>query len=289
MPQIPALLLCAALAVGCGSLESTAGSVATAADAVDRSGRFDSVAAFELLADQVARGPRPAGSPQSRALAGDLRRELPRGRFQAVPGGLRNVIGVVKGRDPKRQVALAAHYDTKDIPGFVGANDGASGTAIVTELARTIDRRELGPTVVFMLFDGEEAPSGVPDSQFYEAGLRGSRVAARKYRDLESMILLDFVGDRNLTIPREATSDPRLWRALRRAAGRTGNGAVFPGGIGPSVTDDHTPFLEGGTPAIDLIDFEFDCFHRVCDDLDAVSRASVEAVGESVYRLLRSM
>lgn len=288
MRQVPALLLCALLTIGCGSGESTAGSVASASETRDR-GRFDSAAAFELLVDQVERGPRPAGSPQSRALAEDLRRELPRGRFQRVPGGLRNVVGIVEGRNPKRRVALGAHYDTKDIPGFVGANDGASGTAIVTQLARTIDRHELEPTVVFMLFDGEEAPRGVPDSQFYAAGLRGSRVAARKYRDLESMILLDFVGDRDLAIPRETNSDPGLWRQLRRAAERAGHGEVFPPGPGPTVTDDHTPFLERGVPAIDLIDFEFDCFHRVCDDLGAVSRESVEAVGESVYRLLRSL
>ncbi|MDP9491534.1 MAG: M28 family metallopeptidase, partial [Actinomycetota bacterium] len=134
--------------------------------------RFDERAAFELLREQVRLGPRPAGSPASRKLAERLRRLLPRGRFQAVPGGLRNVIGVVPGRNPARTVVVGAHYDTKDIPGFVGANDGASGTATVVELARSIRPRQLRPTVVFILFDGEEAPRGVPDEEFEKHGLR---------------------------------------------------------------------------------------------------------------------
>ena len=76
---------------------------------------------------QVALGPRPAGSRASRVLAGRIRRKLPRGRFQAVPGGLRNVIGSVPGRTGRQPVVIGAHYDTKDLPGFVGANDGAVG------------------------------------------------------------------------------------------------------------------------------------------------------------------
>ena len=62
------------------------------------------------------------------------------------------------GRDPSRTVVVGAHYDTKDLPGFVGANDGAGGTALVVELARTFEPRELRPSVVFILFDGEESP-----------------------------------------------------------------------------------------------------------------------------------
>ena len=94
---------------------------------------------------QVRLGPRPAGSPASRKLAAQLKAELPNGRFQAVPGGLRNVVGFVPGRDPSRTVVVGAHYDTKDLPGFVGANDGAGGTALVVELARTVKPRELRP------------------------------------------------------------------------------------------------------------------------------------------------
>ncbi|MEA2309451.1 MAG: glutaminyl-peptide cyclotransferase, partial [Thermoleophilaceae bacterium] len=132
---------------------------------------------------QVGYGPRPAGSPASRRLAARLRAMLPRGRFQAVPGGLRNVIGVVPGKDPRRTVVVGAHYDTKDLPGFVGAIDSASGTAVAVQLARTLRPREARPTVVFALFDGEESPRGTPDTEpaFERRGLRGSRVAARAY------------------------------------------------------------------------------------------------------------
>src|SRR5689334_25165067 len=100
---------------------------------------------------QLAYGPRPAGSPQLRALGERLKAALPHGRYEAVPGGLRNVIATVPGRDRSDVVVVGAHYDTKDIPGFLGANDGAAGTAIVMELARHLPPRRLRPTVVFAL------------------------------------------------------------------------------------------------------------------------------------------
>jgi glutaminyl-peptide cyclotransferase len=248
--------------------------------------RFDGAAAFRLLRRQVELGPRPAGSPESRRLARLLRRVVPRGRYQEVPGGLRNVVGTVRGREPG-YVVVGAHYDTKDIPGFVGANDGASGTAVVAELARTIRRPR--HAVRFVFFDGEESPRGVPDSQFEEEGLRGSKVAARAFADARAMVLLDFVGDRRLSIPREANSDPGLWRKLRAAARRVGAGRVFPSGTMGAVSDDHIPFLAAGVPSIDLIDFTFPCWHRRCDDMSAVSQRSVDAVGETIYELLRTL
>jgi glutaminyl-peptide cyclotransferase len=261
-----------------------AGSAGTAT--VDR---FDERRAFSLLREQVELGPRPAGSAASQKLAQRLKRLLPRGRFQAVPGGLRNVIGVVPGRNPRRTVVVGAHYDTKDIPGFVGANDGASGTATAVELARTIKPRQLRPTVVFILFDGEESPRGTPDEQFERYGLRGSKVAARTYAHAEAMILLDFVGDRDLSTPREANSNRRLWASLRAAAKRTGNARHFPPATTGAVVDDHVPFIRAGVPSIDLIDFDFACWHRTCDDMSAVSPRSLNATGETVLALLRSL
>jgi hypothetical protein len=252
-----------------------------------RADRFDRAAAFALLREQVELGPRPAGSPTSRRLAERLRELLPAGRFQAVPGGLRNVVGEVPGRDAGRRVVVGAHYDTKDLPGFVGANDAASGTAVAVQLARTLRPRQIGPTVVFALFDGEESPPGAADSEFEERGLRGSKVAARRLGDAEAMILLDFVGDRDLRIPREANSDEGLWQRLRAAAARVGAAREFPPETAGPVSDDHLPFLEQGVPAIDLIDFSFPCFHRRCDDLSAVSERSLDLTGETVLELLR--
>ena len=251
--------------------------------------RFDARAAYAWVRRQVRLGPRPAGSPASRALAERIRRALPRGRFGAVPGGLRNVIGSVPGRARGRTVVVGAHYDTKDLPGFVGANDGASGTAVLIQVARSVKPRRLRPTLVFIAFDGEESPAGTPDEQFEHFGLRGSKAAAPRYRGAEAMILLDFVGEHGLRIPREELSDAALWQRLRAAARRVGVGSVFPEGTQGAVLDDHVPFQRQGVPSIDLIDFDFACFHRVCDDLSQISIRSLDAVGETVLELLRRL
>ncbi|MFL5970918.1 MAG: M28 family metallopeptidase [Gaiellaceae bacterium] len=250
-----------------------------------RQDRFDSAAAWGFLKRQIALGPRPAGSQKSRELAEILRRSIPNGRFQAVPGGLRNVVGTIPGRNPRRKVVLGAHYDTKDLPGFVGANDAASGTAVVRQLARAIKPRQLRPTLIVLFFDGEEAPHG-KDAQFERYGLRGSKVAARTFRSAEAAIILDFVGDRELAIPREQFSNRRLWGRLRRASGHTGFARHFPAREQGAVLDDHVPFIRAGVPAIDLIDFDFDCWHRTCDDLTAVSPRSLNAVGETMLAFL---
>jgi Zn-dependent M28 family amino/carboxypeptidase len=247
--------------------------------------RVDEQAAWARLVRQVKLGPRPAGSATSRKLAGELKTALPRGTFQKVPGGLRNVVGFVRGRDASRTVVVGAHYDTKDLPGFVGANDGASGTALVVELARTIKPKQLRPSVVFILFDGEESPDDAQD--FMTTGLRGSRAAAPRYKHAEAMILLDFVGDRDLSLPREGYSDPALWNRLRAAARRVGTAAVFPPTTQLAIADDHLPFQKLGVPSIDLIDFDYACWHRTCDNLSRVSMRSLDAVGETVFELLR--
>lgn len=250
--------------------------------------RFDEQAAWSFLKRQVAIGPRPAGSRTSRELAEILRRSIPNGRFQAVPDGLRNVVGTIPGRNPRRKVVLGAHYDTKDLVGFVGANDGASGTAVVRQLARAIKPRQLRPTLIVVFFDGEEAPRG-KDAQFERYGLRGSKVAARAFRSAEAAIVLDFVGDRELAIPREQISNRRLWGRLRAASRRTGFARHFPAREQGAVLDDHVPFIRAGVPAIDLIDFDFDCWHMPCDNLTAVSPQSLNAVGETMMAFLADL
>jgi hypothetical protein len=250
--------------------------------------RFEEQSAWGFLKRQVALGPRPAGSAKSRELAEILRRSIPNGRFQAVPGGLRNVVGTIPGRNPRRKVVLGAHYDTKELPGFVGANDAASGTTVVRELARTIQPRRLRPTLVIVFFDGEEAPPG-KDAQFERYGLRGSKVAARAFRSAEAAIVLDFVGDRELAIPRDQFSNRRLWGRLRASARRTGFARHFPVREQGAVLDDHVPFIRAGVPAIDLIDFDFGCWHMRCDNLKAVSPQSLNAVGETMMAFLADL
>lgn len=259
-----------------------------AAAPAGRVDRFDERRAFAELRRQVEMGPRPAGSAMSRELAERLRRALPRGRFEELPGGLRNVVGSVRGRRPA--VVVAAHYDTKDLPGFVGANDGAGGTAAVLELARVLrrTRRPAGaPEIRFVLFDGEESPDDSRD--FYTTGLRGSRpYAAAHVREIRALILLDFIADKDLRIPREVGSDPKLWARLRAAARRVGAAGAFPDEEAGEVLDDHTPFTRRGIPAIDLIDFTFPCWHKRCDDMSAVSMRSLDRSGEAVLELLRT-
>jgi glutaminyl-peptide cyclotransferase len=264
--------------------------VRTAATARLKVDRFDGARAFAELRRQVEMGPRPAGSAASRRLAARIRRALPRGRYEPLgPAhpGLRNVVGSLPGSEPA--VVVAAHYDTKAIPGFVGANDGAGGTAAVLELARVLRRtkRPAGaPELRFVLFDGEEATSD--DADFYRSGVRGSRAYARRHKgELRAVVLLDFVADKDLRIPREQGSDPKLWARLRAAARRVGAQAAFPALKRSEITDDHTPFTRDGVPAIDLIDFEFPCWHRRCDDMSAVSRHSLDVSGEAVLELLR--
>ncbi|HYM59198.1 MAG TPA: M28 family metallopeptidase [Solirubrobacteraceae bacterium] len=253
-----------------------------------RTDRFDARRAFAELRHQVEMGPRPAGSAASRRLAARLRRALPRGRYEAVRGGLRNVVGHVPGRLPA--IVVAAHYDTKRLPGFVGANDGAGGTAAVLELARVLGRapRPAGaPELRFVLFDGEEATNDKAD--FLLSGVRGSRAYAQRHRgELRALVLLDFVADRDLRIPREEGSNPELWARLRAAARRVGSLATFPDDRVGEVTDDHTPFARAGVPAIDLIDSDFPCWHKPCDDMSAVSQRSLDLSGETVLELLRS-
>jgi hypothetical protein len=262
---------------------------AAPATATKVANRFDGPAAYKLLELQLSYGPRPAGSTQSRKLAERLRKLMPQGRFQKVPGGLRNVVGTVPGRDPQKYVVVGAHYDTKDQAGFLGANDGAGGAAALVQLARQLRPRTLKHTVKFVLFDGEESPRGVPDEQFLQRGVRGSKVAAKAFRKAQAMILLDFVADKDLALPREGTSDIELWARLRKAAVRAGVGRYFPNSSGVGIQDDHTPFLQRGVPSIDLIDWDFPCYHRTCDNLSAVSEKSLDASGEAVAALLATL
>ena len=254
--------------------------------------RFDEDRAFALLRRQVERyGWRPAGSRALRRLAEDLRRRLPQGRFEPLGPDhrrLRNVVGTVPG--PAPAIVIGAHYDVEARPkGFVGANDGAAGTAAVVELARVFARTKRpddAPELRFVLFDGEEEAAGCDD--FAECGLRGSRAYVRAHagEDIQAMILLDYVGSKRLRLPREGSSDELLWTRLREAARRVGVARVFPLTSDTSLLDDHTPFLEEGIPAIDLIDWQYPYTDTMRDTVDKTSADSLDVVGETVADLL---
>jgi glutaminyl-peptide cyclotransferase len=300
-----AVLVACALA-GCGSDDGPAASPEAATPATvsapaagraqrDTGDRFSGPRAFALLREQVEDyGWRPAGSPALRRLAVRLRTLMPRGRFESVPGhpGLRNVVGSVPGRGPA--LVVGAHYDVEAAPeGFVGANDGAAGTAAVVTLARAFARAPRprnARALRFVLFDGEEEPAGC--EPFVECGLRGSKAyAARHAAETHALVLLDYIAEKKgLRFKREVGSNAALWAQLRRAARAVGAGALFP--LEPSgqvIVDDHWPFLQRGVRAIDIIDFDYPQRDSLEDDLDAVSERSLDAVGEAVYALVATL
>jgi hypothetical protein len=252
--------------------------------------RFDAPRAFALIRRELSYGQRPAGSSQLRRLAEVLRRELPNGHFEPVPGhpGLRNVVGTIPGRAPA--IVVGAHYDSEYHPnGFVGANDSAAGTAAVVELARDL-RSTSGREVRFVLFDGEEEGPGCPNARFATCALRGSRayVAAHR-REVGQMVLLDYIANKGVRLPREGSSDPALWARVRAAASEVGVGTVFPPTDQVTIYDDHTPFLRAGIPAVDLIDFSYRYADGLKDTIDKLSVASLDAVGETVFALVSEL
>ena len=250
---------------------------------------FDEARAYALVKLQLSYGPRPAGSPAERAVARVLVRMLPHGHFEPVPGGLENIVGGLPGRQPA--IVIAAHYDTTPVPGYLGANNSATGVAAVIEMARDLarDPRRSGQrAIVFALFDGEEAPV-YPPPDFLAEALRGSRAYVAAHRaSTREMVLLDFIALHGESLPRDAGSNATLWSQLRAAARRAGTLSYFPDAVGEAIYDDDTPFNQAGIPAIDLIDFNYPCWQKVCDDLTQVSQPSLAAVGRTVLALLRS-
>jgi len=248
---------------------------------------FDGRYAYQLTKLQLSFGPRPAGSAAQRAAAARLVKLLPGGHFEAVPGGLRNIVGQVPGRLPA--ILLVAHYDTTPVPGYLGANNSAAGVGAVIAIANALrsDPPRPGQVAVrFLLTDGEEAPAGFSD--FYAEGLRGSKAyVAGHARELREVIVLDFIALHDLRLVRDRTSDAQVWSRLRGAAVRARTSALFPAGEQGAVIDDHTPFLEAGIPAIDLIDFRYRCWQKLCDDLSQVSQANLQKVGSTALELIR--
>ena len=306
---IPAVALAALAPVACGGGDGAGEGAepATGASTAAEADRFDAERAMRDLRAQVRFGPRPAGSEANRRMTRFLARRLREAGVERVriQRPHRNVVGVIPGAEPGA-VVVGAHHDTKDdIPNFVGANDGASGVAVVLELARTLPDEMDGPAIHISLFDAEETRG---DRPFTEDGTRGSRQYVRYARrdgrqgspplyEIEAMVLFDLVGDCDLQIPREANSDEGLYEAFADAAAErsvTGSPAPFVGEAG-SILDDHIPFRDAGIPAVDLIDFAYgpgpspgkwwhspkDTLERVCaDSLDAVGEAALGALPE---------
>ena len=263
---------------------------------------FDSSRAFEHLKQIVAIGPRPAGSPGAARTREYITRQLeaigistteqafdadtPAGRLRMV-----NVSATIPGRGPGR-IIIAGHYDTKRFEGFsfVGANDGGSSTAFLIELARALKDRKDASTIELLFLDGEEAIGEWTTGNTY--GSRHYVEAARKsgtLQQIRAMILVDMIGDRNLTIKRESNSTPWLTDAIWSTARRL-NRPEFVSDSAP-IEDDHLPFLAAGVAAVDIIDLEYPdatmkYWHTPDDTLDKVSPASLQAVADVLLAAL---
>jgi Zn-dependent M28 family amino/carboxypeptidase len=191
---------------------------------------------------------------------------------------------------PGPLILLAAHYDTRRFadrdpasPGdpVPGANDGASGVAVLLELARVLGEREPTCDLRLVFFDGED-----------NGGIEGWEwaVGARQYaetleREPLAVVVVDMVGDKDLDLPLERTSSPDLAAEIWSVAQARGLSA-FRSEPGPAVLDDHTPFLARGWRAVDIIDLSYPAWHTVDDTLDMVSAESLDQVGEALLAWL---
>jgi Zn-dependent M28 family amino/carboxypeptidase len=201
-----------------------------------------------------------------------------------------NLIATIPGARPERLV-FAGHYDTKRMPRFVGANDGASSAAFLIEFARVLKARQNPLTMELLFLDGEEAVVEWSGSD-HTYGSRHYVAEARRantLRTLKALILVDMIGDRDLRIKRESYSTPWLTDAIWSAASRIPAAApVFVREATP-IEDDHLEFLEAGVDAVDIIDLDYPYWHTPEDTVDKLSARSLQVVGDVLLAALSAI
>ena len=279
---------------------------------------FDGNRAFDLLKKQVAIGPRYPGSRGHEAAADMIRAELKpyadgisTQEFTREFGGkvvkLQNIAAYFHPA-AKKWVLLAAHWDTRPIADqevtaekkrmpIPGANDGASGVAVLLELARVFanSRPDVGVFMVF--FDGEDyavdGSSGVSTmflgSNYFAENLSKSAVVDGKQLSFEYGILLDMVGDKDLRIYPEGASvrvAPAVVRKVWQTAKELGYQDVFDPADGQPIMDDHLPLIKAGVKCIDVIDFDYAPWHTLDDTVDKCSAKSLGTVGEVMAHVI---
>jgi len=266
--------------------------------------------AWTYLVKQCEFGPRTPGSPghgsTQTLIIDELRKagahvRLQRFRVQDPYGSgelqLTNIIGSFYP-DEKRRFLLAAHYDTRpwadqeeDVllhsQPIMGANDGASGVAVLLEMAGILTRhrpKRLGVDLVF--FDGEDyGKSG--DLQFYLLGSRHFAANLGGYRPTGG-ILLDMVGARDATIRQEGNSldhAPKLTAEIFVRAQNLGLDIFVPERSAP-IIDDHVPLLQAGIPVVDLIGLPYPYWHTLADTPDKCSQQTLRSVGTLVVDII---
>jgi hypothetical protein len=260
--------------------------------------QFSGERAFDHVEAQMQYVPRHTGTPgwqqtgdyiieQLRAAGWTV--EEQRFPYNGTEG--RNIIAK-RGTGPL--LILGAHYDTRiyadqdpdparrqdPVP---GASDGASGVAMLLELAQHINTEQLGREVWLTFFDAED--NGRINDLPWIVG--STYLANNLPRQAEAMILADMIGDADQQIYYEQNSNPGLRESIWQTAAELGYGQFIPQPK-HSLLDDHAPFLQRGIPAVDLIDFDYPYWHTVADTTDKVSAASLESVGRTLERWLET-
>jgi hypothetical protein len=273
---------------------------------------IDGERAFGYLRKLVDFGPRPAGSEanekQRKFVAEHFKKlggEVSEQPFQTRdpqsgrPVSMANLVGSWFP-DRAERLLICAHYDTRPHPDqefdpqrrnlpFYGANDGASGVALLMEIAHHLKDMDTPYGVDLVLFDGEELVYDRVGEYFlgakefgrrYKAGLRDKNNKKRYVAG----ILLDMIGDADLNIAREVNSQrlaPQVVREVFDVAARL-KARGFVAGQGHEVLDDHLSLNEAGIPTADLIDFDYPEWHTADDLPDKCSPASLVEVGRVV-------
>jgi hypothetical protein len=235
-----------------------------------------------------------------------------------------NIYAMDVGRlNPPCVVALASHYDSKDIAGvkYLGANDSGSSTAVLLQLLTHIKKHSVYHQMtcgfVGWFFDGEESvlanwtdgqlshPSRMIDHTYGSrmlasklipcmfSGKPSSCLPAENGRNtgpaVAAVILLDMIGSPELKLSRDLQSSPELQRIAQRGAALLGLPEIFTEQAA-SIEDDHRPFRALGIPAIDLIDFQhLKHWHKPSDDVDTLSPASLNIAGHIALYVASSL
>ena len=283
--------------------------VFTAALAAQSAVYFDGARALQYAREIVAFGPRYNGSEGLAKAQAYLRKQFAKDDMAedtfvvdtpAGPQALHNFIVKFPGKKDGI-IVLATHYETnywlKDTS-FVGANDGASTTGLLIEIANHVrGKPREGYSVWLVFFDGEEAVKSWSSSD----SLYGSRHAAAKWandgtlKKIKAFLLADMIGDKDLDILRETQSTGWLTNLVKQAATHEGDQKYFFQSAG-AEEDDHLPFIQRGVPAIDIIDIDYgphdaahpDGWHHTPEDtLDKVSAKSLTIDGDVFLETIR--
>ena len=302
----------AILAAGCQAhTVPTSAAHATVNSAFAEAGfksNFDGNYAWDSLKQQCAMGPRmPTTAAHERCLQyidaqiGPYVDKLDHQRFtfddpdRHVVLHLTNIIGVINPT-AAHKVMLLTHWDTRPTADqeigdadrakpILGADDGASGTAVLIELARALHAQRPSVGVILLFVDGEDWGPG--DDKMY-LGARHFADNPGPYRP-DYALLLDMIGDDNLDVYREKTSEelhPDINDKVWHAAADLGYSAQFPDRVKYQIGDDHDPMNAAGIPTVDLIDFDYAYWHTLGDTPEHCSEKSLQVVGDVMEKVL---